>query len=97
MQDFPRCVALLNKLLLPITFDLATLRFDKVNNRGKDCRMTSKGRKGGLLKGVYGGRKGSQRNHCQLAHASKGKVVDSSALHSAMIRHHCPLSDRSYS
>ena len=32
--------------------------------------------------------RGSQRKHLQLARASKGKVVESSARHSAMIRHH---------
>ena len=41
--------------------------------RDENCTMTSKERKG-----VYGGRKGSQRKHLQLARAPKGKVFESS-------------------
>ena len=41
--------------------------------RDENCTMTSKERKG-----VYGGRKGSQRKHLQLARAPKGKIFESS-------------------
>ena len=67
------------------------------NARDKNCIMTSKKRRGREFTRNYGGRKGSQRNHFQLARALKGQVVESSARHSpddsAMIRDHRSLSD----
>ena len=52
---------------------LATLRFDKVYMYARDnnCRMTSKKRRGSEFTRYYGGRKGRQRKHLQLARASK--------------------------
>ena len=54
---------------------LATLRFDKVYMYARDnnCRMTSKKRRGREFTRNYGGRKGRQRKHLQLARASKRK------------------------
>ena len=53
----------------------ATLRFDTVYMYARDnnCRMTSKNRRGREFTRNYGGRKGRQRKHLQLARASKRK------------------------
>ena len=54
---------------------LVTLRFDKVYMYARDnnCKMTSKKRRGREFTRNYGGRKGRQRKHLQLARASKRK------------------------
>ena len=70
--DFAGCDAIIN--IFCYSKHLATLRFDKVYTSAHDktCRMTMRGRE---FTRNYGGRKGSQRKHFQLARHRREKSL----------------------